>query len=790
LAGKGAADVANLVKSWNPDFIITTGDNNYFDGSASIIDQNVGQYYHDFIHPYVGSYGAGSSINRFFPSLGNHDWGTPGAKPYLDYFTLPGNERYYDFTWGPVHFFAIDSDFDEPDGVSSTSTQAQWLQSALGSSTVAWKLVYMHHPPYSSGPHGSSTRMQWPYQAWGVDAVLVGHDHVYERIIRNGFPYFVNGLGGSARYSFGTPISGSQVRYNADHGAMLVEATPTTITFQFISRAGEVIDTYSLQKDDPQNNQAPVVNAGQDQTTFFPALASLDGTVSDDGMPNGSLKIIWTQVSGPGSVTFGDAFAVDTTASFSAVGTYILRCEADDGEFQVSDDVTVTVEFGSGSGIELIMAENARSSFALGNKSENARLSQSFQAAGPSLQGVSVALAQSGNPAYPIQVSIRHTLNGADLTSTTITPALLSSNYREPTWLSAAFPTPLAVVPGETYYLTLSVVTIDSRNFYRWSVDKLNPYPDGNFYRGTTSLPDNDALAKIQFGAGGGGTSPSLAVSPDGLAFGATVGGPVPPSQALTISNEGAGTLRWDATVTTTDGGAWLAVSPSSGAAPSTPTVTITPFGLAEGLYQGAVTVEAEAATNSPQSIPVTLVIDRPPTGSETLQPRIARSEDDSMETSDGTVKLTAGQLFLGRNFLFALRLVHVTIPQGAVIESAMLQMYVSGNAGKSVKIRYQGEATGDSAPHNPVPGDLSSRPTTAAFVDDIPEPWTVGKFNPSPELRSIIQEIIDHPDWVSGSSLTLFIADNGSSASRTIGTFESQPSPTKAAILTITYSE
>src|SRR3982750_3175768 len=57
-AGEAERDVANEVKSWNPDFIITAGDNNYENGSASTIDQNVGQYYHDFIHPYVGSYGA------------------------------------------------------------------------------------------------------------------------------------------------------------------------------------------------------------------------------------------------------------------------------------------------------------------------------------------------------------------------------------------------------------------------------------------------------------------------------------------------------------------------------------------------------------------------------------------------------------------------------------------------------------------------------------------------------------------------------------------------------------
>jgi hypothetical protein len=109
-ASKKEEAVANLVKSWNPDFIITVGDNNYPDGTALTIDPNIGQYYHDFIFPYNGIYGSGSATNRFFPSLGNHDWRATGALPYLNYFTLPGNERYYDFIWGPVHLFALDSD--------------------------------------------------------------------------------------------------------------------------------------------------------------------------------------------------------------------------------------------------------------------------------------------------------------------------------------------------------------------------------------------------------------------------------------------------------------------------------------------------------------------------------------------------------------------------------------------------------------------------------------------------------------------------------------------------------
>jgi tartrate-resistant acid phosphatase type 5 len=246
-AGQPELDVANRVKSWNPEFIITTGDNNYESGSASTIDQNIGQYYHDYIYPYTGSYGSGSATNQFFPTLGNHDWNTTNAQPYLNYFTLPGNERYYDFVKGSVHFFVIDSDSHEPDGITSTSTQALWLQSRLAASTSVWNIVYMHHPPFSSGSqHGSTTALQWPYAAWGADAVLAGHDHTYERILKNGIPHFVNGLGGKSKYSFGTPISGSQVRYNGDYGAMLVDASETKISFQFITRTGSVIDSYML----------------------------------------------------------------------------------------------------------------------------------------------------------------------------------------------------------------------------------------------------------------------------------------------------------------------------------------------------------------------------------------------------------------------------------------------------------------------------------------------------------------------------------------------------------------
>ena len=245
VSGADLAAVAALVHSWGVDFIVTTGDNNYPDGAAETIDANIGQYFHEYIYPYQGEFGNGGEVNRFFPTLGNHDWITDMAQPYLDYFTLPGNERYYDFRQGPVHFFMLSSDGREPDGIGRSSLQAAWLKQALAASTARWKLVVMHHPPFSSGYHGPQEALQWPFAAWGATAVLAGHDHVYERLIIDDVPYFVNGLGGNpVRYSFLLPLASSAVRYRAAHGAMLVEADEAQMVFEFVTVTGEVVDRF------------------------------------------------------------------------------------------------------------------------------------------------------------------------------------------------------------------------------------------------------------------------------------------------------------------------------------------------------------------------------------------------------------------------------------------------------------------------------------------------------------------------------------------------------------------
>jgi hypothetical protein len=91
----------------------------------------------------------------------------------------------------------------------------------------------------------------------------------------------------------------------------------------------------------PPTNLAPVVTAGTNQTILWPAPVILSGTVADDGKP-GAVTVTWSQVGGPGAVTFGNSNALATTASFSTTGAYVLRLVADDGQVQTASDVTVS----------------------------------------------------------------------------------------------------------------------------------------------------------------------------------------------------------------------------------------------------------------------------------------------------------------------------------------------------------------------------------------------------------------------------------------------------------------
>jgi hypothetical protein len=105
-------------------------------------------------------------------------------------------------------------------------------------------------------------------------------------------------------------------------------------------------DPQRLFNADPHSNQPPVVSAGADRTIRLPGTATLSGSATDDGLPSspGRVTTSWSQVSGPGTVTFGNSFAANSTAAFSEAGTYVLRLSANDGSIKVSDEVSIVVE--------------------------------------------------------------------------------------------------------------------------------------------------------------------------------------------------------------------------------------------------------------------------------------------------------------------------------------------------------------------------------------------------------------------------------------------------------------
>lgn len=263
---QGSEDVARLAKGWNPTLITTTGDNNYPTGEEETIDKNIGLKYSTYIYPYKGQYEQPSiHKNRFWPCLGNHDWSKKGdAGPYFNYFSALKNQHYYDFVEGNVHFFSLCSDRAHflKDQTKKTE-QMQWLEKTIQASQTPWKIVFYHHPTYSSrvrSPGGggwppsevekNGERKIDPFpKEWGVSAVFCGHHHLYERFLIDGTHYITNGLGGdTSYYEFCDDNPESLVRHAKEDGAMIIEANDEELTGQFMTVSGKIIDSFFIKK--------------------------------------------------------------------------------------------------------------------------------------------------------------------------------------------------------------------------------------------------------------------------------------------------------------------------------------------------------------------------------------------------------------------------------------------------------------------------------------------------------------------------------------------------------------
>ena len=237
-----------------------------------------------------------------WPAMGNHEGGTSkgtnGVGPYFDAYVLPtrgeagglasGSEAYYSFDYGRTHFICLDShDLDR----KPTGLMARWLKMDLERTKADWLVAYFHHPPYTKGSHNSDrekqliemrTHIMPILESGGVDLVLTGHSHIYERSMlmdgayatptvaegvifddgegspknpyrksagitpNNGAIQIVAGHGGTTLGRKGTmPIMRKIV---VEHGSCLIDITGDTLRGIMINKFGEVRDDFALVK--------------------------------------------------------------------------------------------------------------------------------------------------------------------------------------------------------------------------------------------------------------------------------------------------------------------------------------------------------------------------------------------------------------------------------------------------------------------------------------------------------------------------------------------------------------
>ena len=215
------------------DFVLMLGDD--LIGSKDRID-----YQNKFELPYKPLLDAGV---KFYAVFGNHDISN---ERFYKLFNMNG-QQYYTYKKSNVRFFALDSNYMDPQ-------QLTWLENELQNSGSDWKICYFHHPLYSSGAyHGSSVELRQLLEPlfvkYGVNVVFSGHEHIYERVKpQNGINYFTEGASGELRKGNLTKTDLTAAGYDQDRTFMLVEVASDELYFQAISRVGKTVDSGVIQR--------------------------------------------------------------------------------------------------------------------------------------------------------------------------------------------------------------------------------------------------------------------------------------------------------------------------------------------------------------------------------------------------------------------------------------------------------------------------------------------------------------------------------------------------------------
>lgn len=376
------------------DLWLMLGDNAYSDGTDAEYQSKVFNVYQAVLRNAV-----------VWPTLGNHDGHSASSSsqtgPYYDIFTLPrngeaggvasGTEAYYSFDYGNIHFVSLNS-YDV--NRSTTGAMLTWLQNDLAANTRDWLIAFFHHPPYSKGSHNSDTETELVQmrqnalpilESHGVDLVLSGHSHSYERSFLLDGHYGTsgtltsamimdNGSGredGTGAYTksavgpvpnegavYAVPgasgqTSGGALNHPAMYvsmnvlGSMILDIDGDRLDATYLDSVGAVRDDFTVIKGGTPGNVPPTVaitSPTSGATFTAPASITIAATASDsDGSVSGVAFYAGTTLLGS-----------DTTSPYGFVwsnvgaGSYNLTAVAtdDDGATRTSAGVPIGVTSG------------------------------------------------------------------------------------------------------------------------------------------------------------------------------------------------------------------------------------------------------------------------------------------------------------------------------------------------------------------------------------------------------------------------------------------------------------
>ena len=540
-------------------------------------------------------------------------------------------------------------------------------------------------------------------------------------------------------------------------------------------------------------NQAPFVNAGPDLNVTLPSTASLDGTVTDDGLPTPpNVATTWSRVSGPGTVTFGNANAVDTTASFSAAGTYVLRLTASDGQLSASDDVTVQVATqGGGGGAATVFEKRVtagsddveqRTTGANDLTSSDLELTTDGsrqQVIGLRFAGVTVPRGATITNAWIQFRSDEVSTGAASLTvraeaadnPPTYTSATNNVTARATTggvaWSPPDWPTTnVADVAQRTPNLASLVQSVVNRS--GWNAGNAMAFQISGTGRRTADAFEGGAsfapLLHVEYSGGASGPVNQAPVVDAGPNRGITL-----PASATLDGNVLDDGIPGPTTVQ------WTKVSgPGTVTFASATSVDTTATFSEPGTYVLALTANDGALSASDEMTVVAQAAGGGGGGggaAGTTDLRVAAGTDDveqsvrsgSTLTSSGDLELTTDG---STQQVIGIRIRNVPVPAGATITAAYLQFTTDEVSTGASSLTIRSEAADNAATYTGTVNAVTGRATTAASVPWSPADWTtVGQASAAqrtPDLSALVQAVVSRAGWTPGNAVAFQISGTG----------------------------